>query len=295
MGKGKSRSKGKSTSKTTGTTWSQRLRPPAGPVELASYDTRATPGFTGDKRAGRSALADIAPRLAELQEGLFATGRSGGQRRLLLVVQGMDTSGKGGVMRHVVGQLDPQGVRIKAFKQPTPEEKRRGFLWRIRQALPAPGEVGVFDRSHYEDVLIVRVNGLSRPSVIERRYDLINEFEAELVEGGCDVIKVMLHISADEQKARLMARLDNPNKHWKYSPGDVDERTKWDEYQRAYEIALERCNTEVAPWHVIPADRKWYRNIAVSNLLLERLEAMKLEWPVADFDVKLEKKRLAAT
>ena len=292
---GKSRSKGKGTSKTTGTTWSQRLRPPAAPVELASYDTRATPGFTGDKVAGRSALADIAPRLAELQEGLFANGRSGGQRRLLLVVQGMDTSGKGGVMRHVVGQLDPQGVRIKAFKQPTPEEKRRGFLWRIRQALPAPGEVGVFDRSHYEDVLIVRVNGLSRPSVIERRYDLINEFEAELVEGGCDVIKVMLHISADEQKARLMARLENPNKHWKYNPGDVDERTKWDEYQRAYEIALERCNTKVAPWHVIPADRKWYRNIAVSNLLLERLEAMKLEWPVADFDVKLEKKRLAAT
>lgn len=286
MGKGKSKKK---------ISWSQLLRVPPGPVDLASFDARSTPGFTGDKAAGRTALAEIAPELSELQEKLYADGRTGGGRRTLLVVQGMDTSGKGGVMRHVVGQLDPQGVRIKAFKQPTAEEKRRGFLWRIRQALPAPGEVGVFDRSHYEDVLVVRVNKLARPSVIERRYELINEFETELVESGCDVIKVMLHISSAEQKARLAARLDDSTKHWKYNPGDVDERLKWDDYQRAYEIALERCNTDVAPWHVIPADRKWYRNVAVTHLLRESLGAMALDWPVADFDVKLEKKRLAAT
>jgi PPK2 family polyphosphate:nucleotide phosphotransferase len=275
--------------------WSELLRVPPGPVDLASHDTRATPGFTGSKAAGQGALAEIAAELSDLQEKLYAAGRTGSQRRILLVVQGMDTSGKGGVMRHVVGQLDPQGVLIKAFKQPTPEEKRRGFLWRIRQALPSPGEVGVFDRSHYEDVLVVRVNKLARPSVIERRYDLINEFEAELVESGCDVVKVMLHISPAEQKARLMARLDNPKKHWKYNPRDVDDRMKWDEYQRAYEIALERCNTDAAPWHVVPADRKWYRNVAVSNLLRDGLAAMDLSWPVADFDVKPEKKRLAAS
>ena len=273
----------------------QQLRLPSGPVDLAGIDPRATPGFDGDKQAGRAALAGIDPTVSELQELLYAHGRSGGQRRLLLVVQGMDTAGKGGVLRHAVGLLDPQGVRIKAFKAPTAEERKRGFLWRIRNALPAPGEVGVFDRSHYEDVLVARVNKLARPDVIERRYDAINKFEQELVDSGCVVIKVMLHISSDEQKARLMERLDRPDKHWKYNPGDVDERAKWGDYQRAYEIALERCNTDAAPWFVVPADRKWYRNLAVTHLLVEHLKGMQLSWPPADFDVKLEKKRLAAT
>ena len=273
----------------------QQLRLPAGPVELASIDPRATPGFNGDKQAGKAALAGLDPTVSELQELLYAHGRTGGHQRLLLVVQGMDTAGKGGVLRHAVGLLDPQGVRIKAFKAPTPDERKRGFLWRIRNALPAAGEVGVFDRSHYEDVLVARVNKLARPDVIERRYDAINKFEQELVDSECTVIKVMLHISSDEQKARLMERLDRPDKHWKYNPGDVDERAKWGDYQRAYEIALERCNTDAAPWYVVPADRKWYRNLAVTHLLIEHLKGMKLTWPPADFDVKLEKKRLAAT
>ena len=273
----------------------QQLRLPAGPVDLASIDPRATPGFNGDKQAGKAALAELDPTVSELQELLYAHGRTGGQQRLLLVVQGMDTAGKGGVLKHAVGLLDPQGVRIKAFKAPTPEERKRGFLWRIRNALPASGEVGVFDRSHYEDVLVARVNKLARPDVIERRYDAINKFEQELVDSGCNVIKVMLHISSDEQKARLMERLQRPDKHWKYNPGDVDERAKWGDYQRAYEIALERCNTDAAPWFVVPADRKWYRNLAVTHLLIEHLKGMKLTWPAADFDVKLEKKRLAAT
>lgn len=273
----------------------EQLRVPPGPVELSAIDPQGKPGFDGKKAAGRAELAALAPTLSDLQEQLHAHGFTGGERRLLLVVQGMDTSGKGGVMRHVVGQLDPQGVRIKAFKAPTPEERRRGFLWRTRQAVPMPGQIGVFDRSHYEDVLIARVNRLARPAVIERRYESINNFERELVELGCDVVKVMLHISPDEQRDRLAARLDRPQKHWKYNPGDVDDRQKWDEYQRAYEIALERCNTDEAPWYVVPANRKWYRNLAVSRLLLERLEAMQLGWPAADFDVKLEKKRLAAS
>jgi PPK2 family polyphosphate:nucleotide phosphotransferase len=276
-------------------TVAQQLRLPTGPVDLASIDPRATPGFNGDKLAGKAALGELDATVSELQELLYAQGRTGGPRRLLLVVQGMDTAGKGGVLRHAVGMLDPQGVRIKAFKAPTAEERKRGFLWRIRNAQPAPGEVGVFDRSHYEDVLVARVNKLARPDVIERRYDAINKFEQELVDSGCAVIKVMLHISSDEQKARLMERLDRPDKHWKYNPGDVDERAKWGDYQRAYEIALERCNTDAAPWFVVPADRKWYRNLAVTHLLVEHLKGMKLAWPLADFDVKLEKKRLAAT
>jgi PPK2 family polyphosphate:nucleotide phosphotransferase len=271
------------------------LRVPASPVDLSTYDTRATPGFTGDKLAGKQQLAAMAGPLSDLQERLFANGRTGGKRRLLLVVQGMDTSGKGGVMRHAAGLMDPQGVRIKAFKAPTTEEKRRGFLWRIRQALPLPGEVGVFDRSHYEDVLVGRVRELSPAATIERRYTAINDFEAKLVASSCDVIKVMLHISRDEQNVRLLARLDDPTKHWKYNPRDVDERALWDDYQRAYEIALERCSTDAAPWYVVPADRKWYRNWAVTKLLVEHLQAMDPQWPKADFDVEQERQRLAAT
>jgi PPK2 family polyphosphate:nucleotide phosphotransferase len=274
---------------------SDLLRVPAGPVDLTTYDTRSTPGFTGDKVAAQQQLAVMAEPLSDLQERLYANGRTGGRRRLLLVVQGMDTSGKGGVMRHAVGLMDPQGLRIKAFKAPIPEEKRRGFLWRVRQAVPGPGEVGVFDRSHYEDVLVGRVRQLSPAGTIERRYDAINDFEAKLVGSGCGVIKVMLHISRDEQKARLLARLDDPTKHWKYNPGDVDERALWDDYQQAYQIALERCTTDAAPWHVVPADRKWYRNWAVTELLIEHLQAMGLEWPKADFDVEKERERLAAT
>jgi PPK2 family polyphosphate:nucleotide phosphotransferase len=271
------------------------LRVPPGPVDLSVFDTRSTPGVEGGKAAAAAALDGLQARLADLQERLFAHGRRGGERRLLLVLQGMDTSGKGGTLRHVVGLVDPQGVRIKGFKAPTAREKRRGFLWRIRQALPHAGEIGAFDRSHYEDVIVTRVKRLYPPRVIERRYDAINRFEAELVDSGCEVIKVLLHISLDEQRERLLARLTNPAKHWKYNPGDVDERLRWDEYQRAYGIALERCNTEQAPWHVVPADRKWYRNWAVAHLLAERLEALGLEWPRAEFDPATEMARVRSS
>lgn len=271
------------------------LRLPAGPVDLASIDTRGTPGIEGSKAEGKAALAALDPRLSELQERLFAEGRAGGRRRMLLVLQGMDTSGKGGTLRHAVGLMDPQGVRIKSFSVPTEEERRHDFLWRIRRELPPPGIVGVFDRSHYEDVLVARVHRSSTTQVLNRRYAAINRFEQRLAESGCSLLKVMLHISPDEQRDRLLARLDDPTKHWKYNPGDIDERARWDDYRAAYEIALERCNTEVAPWYVVPADRKWYRDWAVATLLVEHLERLDLEWPAADFDVDRERERVLAS
>jgi PPK2 family polyphosphate:nucleotide phosphotransferase len=263
--------------------------------DLSDVDPRSTPGFEGDKAAGEQALADGVARLSDLQERLWAESRTGGERSVLLVVQGMDTSGKGGIMRHVVGAVDPQGVRITAFKAPTDEEKRHDFLWRIRRALPGPGQIGVFDRSHYEDVLIVRVLSLAPKATWSRRYATINRFETSLVAGGTKVLKVMLHISKDEQRARLAERLDRPDKHWKYNPGDVDQRSHWDAYMEAYQDALIRCTTEVAPWHVVPADRKWYARWAVQQLLVDTMDEMAPAWPEADFDVEAEKARLAAS
>ncbi|GAA1647229.1 polyphosphate kinase 2 family protein [Kribbella alba] len=271
------------------------LRVPPGAVDLSAYDTRATTGFSGSKDEGKVALEQLGDEVSDWQERLFAEGRKGGQRRILLVLQGMDTSGKGGVIRHGAGLMDPQGLRITSFKAPTPAEKRRGFLWRIRQALPGPGIVGIFDRSHYEDVLIARVRNLVAPPVWNRRYDQINEFEAEVTAAGVTVVKCFLHISREEQKARLLARLDDPTKHWKYNPGDVDERQLWPAYAEAYQAALERCNTADAPWYVIPSDRKWYRNWAVTTLLLETLKGLDPQWPPPDFDVEAEKARLEAT
>ncbi len=263
--------------------------------DLTDVDPQSTPGFDGDKAAGKLALADGVSRLSDLQERLWAESRAGGERSVLLVVQGMDTSGKGGVMRHVVGAVDPQGVKITAFKAPTEEEKKHDFLWRIRRALPGPGQIGVFDRSHYEDVLIVRVLSLVPKATWSRRYATINRFETSLVAGGTKVVKVMLHISQDEQHARLAERLERPDKHWKYNPGDVDQRAHWDAYQEAYQDLLSRCSTEVAPWHVVPADRKWYARWAVQQLLIDTLHEMAPTWPEADFDVEEEKVRLAAT
>ena len=267
-------------------------RLPAGPVDLSAIETDAKPGFKGNKQDGKDALLALGPELADLQERLFAERTAGSNRRILLVLQGMDTSGKGGVLRHTVGLVDPQGVKVTSFKAPSEEERKHRFLWRIQNAVPAPGYLGVFDRSHYEDVLIAKVRSLVTPKTIESRYDQINRFEAELVDDGVTIIKCMLHVSAAEQKARLLERLYDPTKHWKFNPGDVDERQLWPAYQRAYEIALERTNTEVAPWHVIPADKKWYRDLAVGQLLLDHFRGLKLEWPKADFVVKEQIKRL---
>jgi PPK2 family polyphosphate:nucleotide phosphotransferase len=271
--------------------YSDLLRLPPGPVDLRSIETDAAPGYDGDKKSGKADLLAIGEELFDLQQRLFA-GRDDGQRSVLLVVQGMDTSGKGGTLKDTVGMVDPQGVKITSFKAPTKEELAHDFLWRIRRGLPGPGILGVFDRSHYEDVLIVRVRELAPPEEIERRYGVINDFEAELVASGVTLIKCMLHISPEEQKARLLARLDDPTKHWKYNPGDLAERARWGDYRSAYETTLERNNTEQAPWHVIPADKKWYRNLAVGNLLLETLRGLDPQWPKADFDVEAERQRL---
>lgn len=268
------------------------LTVPPGKVDLASQDPRATPEFDGGKAAGKAALAAMDDELSDLQERLFAEGRTGGSRSLLLVLQGMDTAGKGGVMRHTVDLFDPQGVRIKAFGPPTDEERRHDFLWRIRRELPAPGQIGVFDRSHYEDVLVARVRGLSPGSEIEERYDAINRFEEELVGSGTTVVKCMLHISPEEQRERLLARLDDPTKLWKFDPADIDDRALWSSYQEAYEVALGRCNTSAAPWLLVPSDRKWYRNWAVGAVLLETMRTLELGWPKPTFDVEEQRRRL---
>jgi PPK2 family polyphosphate:nucleotide phosphotransferase len=207
----------------------------------------------------------------------------------------MDTSGKGGIMRHVVGSVDPQGVRLTAFKAPTTEELGHPFLWRIRNALPQPGEIGVFDRSHYEDVLIARVDNLVPPATWSRRYGQINSFEQSVARAGTTIVKVMLNVSHDEQKARLSERLERPEKHWKYNPADVDARELWPAYQQAYQVAIAKCTTEHAPWFVVPADRKWYARLAVQQLVVEHLRALDLQWPPATFDVKAEQARLETT
>ena len=271
---------------------SAHLRLTQGPVDLSSIETDAAPGFDGSKTDGKAALAAMGPELADLQERLWAERTAGSERRVLLVLQGMDTSGKGGVLRHTIGLVDPQGVRITSFKAPSEEERAHDFLWRIEKGLPEAGFIGVFDRSHYEDVLIARVRGFADPTEIERRYGAINDFEARLVDEGFSIIKCMLHVGPDEQKERLAERLANPEKHWKYNPGDLDERALWPAYREAYEVALERTHTDVAPWHVVPADKKWFRNLAVGQLLLDTLRGLDPQWPAADFDGEAETKRL---
>lgn len=276
---------------------SSLLRVPSGPVSMSDFDAAATPGFPGqDKDDAPAVMEAMTPELSDLQERLYAHGRSDPEhaRSVLVVLQGMDTSGKGGVVRHAIGLVDPQGVQLKSFKAPTKEELSHHYLWRIRNALPTGGMIGIFDRSHYEDVLVVRVESLVPEAEWSKRYAEINEFEAELVAGGTTVIKCMLNVSFAEQLARLKARLDDPTKYWKYNPGDLDARAKWPAYQEAYAAALELCNTDVAPWYVIPADRKWYRNWAVAELLRETLAGLDIDWPAADFDVEAEKARLAA-
>jgi len=259
-------------------------------TEGSVTDPRATPLAPGGKKKTAAAMADEGAELARLQEALFASGG----RRVLVVLQGMDTSGKGGVIEHVIGLVNPQGVHIHSFKKPTEQEQRHHFLWRVRQALPEPGIIGIFDRSHYEDVLVVRVHGLAAPEVIEKRYGEIARFEAGLVDQGFALVKCFLDISYDEQRERLLARLADPDKHWKFNEGDLAERKRWADYQEAYRIALERCSTDAAPWYAVPADRKWYRNWAVGRLLLETLRDLDPRYPRPELDVPRLTAALAA-
>ena len=273
---------------------SELLRVPSAGIDLSTVDAAATPKAPGGKSRTKAEQETLAPRLADLQERLFANGRTGSERSLLLVLQGLDSSGKGGTVKHVVGQVDPQGVSIAAFKAPTPEERRHDFLWRMRRRLPEPGQLGVFDRSHYEDVVTVRVRELAPRSTWSPRYAAIERFEKDLADGGMAIVKCYLHISRAEFRERQLARLDDPTKHWKYNPADLDVYGLWGDYLEAYGDALRRCNPDHAPWYVIPADRKWYRNWAVTNLLIEALDRMGLEWPKATFDVDAERARVQA-
>ncbi|MEZ0050969.1 PPK2 family polyphosphate:nucleotide phosphotransferase [Mycobacterium sp. MAA66] len=261
---------------------------------VADIDPDATPGFKGTKVDAPALQAERNARYAELQEMLYANSISGDQRSILLVLQGMDTAGKGGIVKHVVGAANPQGIRYANFGAPTAEELSHHFLWRIRKKLPTAGHIGVFDRSHYEDVLIVRVHNLVPQSEWEPRYDEINAFERELTDAGTTIIKVAMFVSLDEQKKRLAARLDRPDKYWKFNPADIDERLLWPKYQEAYQAMLDWTSTAYAPWHVIPANKKWYSRLAITELLIEALEGFDLSWPPASFDVEAEKQRLAS-
>ena len=270
------------------------LRADAG-FDLAAFDRAGTPGWDGSKADAQAFMARRGELLSELQERLFAEARFGGERSVLLVVQGLDTAGKGGIARHVLGMVDPQGVALSSFGVPTPEEAAHHFLWRIKRALPAPGRIGLFDRSHYEDVLVRRVEELDEPDVIERRYGEITRFEKRLAESGTTIIKVALMVSKDEQGLRLMERIDRPDKRWKYNAGDVDTRAKWDDYQDAYQAVLDRTSTAWAPWYVIPADRKWYARLAITELLTQTLVDLAPEWPKPRWRPDVQRRRLAQT
>jgi len=263
--------------------------------DLFQMDRGATPGWEDDKSAAKKFGDQRGDLLSELQERLFAEGRTGGTRALLVIVQGLDTAGKGGVARHVMSRVDPQGVALRSFGPPTSEEQKHHFLWRIKKELPSPGLIGVFDRSHYEDVLVARVDEIVPPKVWEGRYDEINRFEVDLVQAGTTVVKVALMVSHDEQGMRLMKRLDRGDKHWKYSANDLPTRRRWDDYQEAYSDVFRRTSTEVAPWYVVPADHKWYARVAITEILTQTLIDLDPQWPSVRWDPRVQRRELART
>lgn len=259
----------------------QRYRiEPGTAVHLAGRDPADHTAFDGDKKAGRSAAKSLNRRLEALQELLYAEDR----HRLLVVLQAMDTGGKDGTIRHVFDGTNPQGVKVASFKKPTPQELAHDYLWRVHRHTPGRGEIVIFNRSHYEDVLVVRVHDLVPEDVWSRRYDQINAFERRLADEGTTILKFFLHISKEEQRSRLQARLDEPTKLWKFSRGDLAERELWNDYVEAYEAALSRTSTPWAPWYAIPSDRKWYRNLAISSILVDTLESLDMRYPDPEDD-----------
>ncbi len=260
---------------------SRRLRvKPGAKVDLADIDPAGTHGFEKGRDL-EAALAKNIARIDELQYLMYAEHR----RALLVVLQGIDASGKDGTIRHVMTGFNPQGCRVTPFKAPTPEELAHDFLWRIHHAVPGKGDVAIFNRSHYEDVLVVRVHELVPAAVWKRRYDQINDFERYLAENDVVIVKFFLHISKDEQKRRLERRLEDSTRQWKVALSDFEERKRWKDYQRAYEDAITTCNTKEAPWYVVPGDKKWFRNLAVSQVLVETLEALDMHFPKPTVDL----------
>lgn len=259
---------------------SQRVVPPVGKkVHLKDYAPDAVGNM--NKKQGEAELAKLVQRLDNLQDIFYAQQK----HALLIVLQGMDTSGKDGTVRKVFGTVEPLGIQLTGFKAPSEEELAHDFLWRVHRKTPPKGYMGIFNRSHYEDVLVVRVNKLVPDNVWQKRYEDINAFEKMLTDNGTVILKFFLHISKAEQKERLQARLDDPTKHWKFSIGDLAVREKWDDYMQAYEDVLTKCNTDYAPWYIVPADKKWYRNIVVAQAIVEALEKLDLKYPEAEPDL----------
>lgn len=254
---------------------SSTLVKPGTRVDLSRHDPEARGGFVKNSPEVRDKMAADLESICELQGRLYAEGK----QALLIVLQGLDTAGKDGTISHVMSGVNPQGCTVAAFKVPTPQEATHDFLWRVHARVPARSQIAVFNRSHYEDVLAARVHGIVPPAVWRKRYRQINDFELLLSETGTRILKLYLHISKDEQKRRLEERLQDPKKQWKFSPADLPERARWDDYMKAYEDLLSRCSTEVAPWHIVPANHKWYRNLVVADLVAQTLRSMKPKWP----------------
>lgn len=251
---------------------------PGETVDLSAWDPDDKSLFDGSKKKGKAALPELNARLETLQELLYAEGK----RKVLIVLQATDTGGKDGTIRHVFEGVNPQGVKVAGFKKPTPEELGHDYLWRIHKHTPGNGEIVIFNRSHYEDVLVVRVHNLVPPEVWSKRYAHIRAWEQMLADEGTNILKFFLHISKDEQKERLQARLDEPEKHWKFSSADLAERKRWDDYQAAYADMLSKTSTDYAPWYVIPANRKWYRNLVISEIIINALEGLNMSYPPAE-------------
>lgn len=254
---------------------------PGSQVDLAKIDPGSTAAFKGGKKDAEKVFPKLNARLEEMQELLWAEHR----HKVLIILQGMDTSGKDGTIRHVFEGVNPTGVRVASFKAPSPEELDHDFLWRVHSKVPGCGEMVIFNRSHYEDVLVVRVQNLVPEAVWRQRYDQINDFERLLAETGTTILKFFLHISKDEQKERLQARIDDPTKRWKFRKGDLLDRERWDDYTKAYEEALSRTSTKHAPWYVVPADKKWYRNLVIATILDETLKGLDMKLPEAAEDL----------
>ena len=255
---------------------------PGREVRLVGWNPRDDAAFAGDKPAGKTQTKQLNGRLEELQEVLYAEGK----HKVLVVLQAMDTGGKDGTIRHVFDGTNPQGVKVASFKKPTPKELAHDYLWRVHAHTPGRGEITIFNRSHYEDVLVVRVHDLVPPEVWGRRYDHINAFEKTLADEGTTIVKFFLHISKAEQADRLRARLDTPHKRWKFSKADLAERARWDDYVAAYEAVLSQTSTAWAPWYVVPADRKWYRNLVISRVLVDVLEGLDMRYPDPEDDLE---------
>ncbi len=259
----------------------QYLVKPTEKVKLSEWDPNDKGDFEGGKEEGRAEVVLLNDKLEALQELLYAEGK----HKVLIVLQAMDTGGKDGTIRRVFEGVNPQGVKVASFKVPTKEELAHDYLWRVHKVTPGSGQMVIFNRSHYEDVLVVRVHNLVPPEVWKKRFEQINQFESLLAENGTTIVKFYLHIDMDEQKERLQARLDEPDKNWKFSLGDLDERKLWPEYTKAYEDVLSKTSTEYAPWYIIPANRKWYRDLVISSVIVETLESLNMKFPEPEDDL----------